>query len=460
MTRGFSLIEILISLTVLTTTLIAISLLTLGAPDVLANAVLHREAGYIAQQGFLKEMARGPEGFLDAASYEGTNNVFSTGVLVETVGDGSAKHVQSRVSWNTIWDIPQTLVMDGYVTDYMNADQYACSPFLRRHAGSEPSLEPFTAFPLPHIASLAANRAHVVVSASSTPGFSDSTLFVFDTKNSTETPLSFDTATSTKIGYGAVAVHGDYVYALSAHACPVGVPCAALDVLLLQDAEIVRVHSLPLPPTRSITYAHGYLFVGLRASSMDPEFQVFSLENPELPVQVGSAEIGSTVNDIVSNGSTVYIATADNSIAGDRAVMAFPLSSFNASMQASMRARPPGAGISQTLALSGEVLYIGRSAPLNSKELYLLSATYLGEELSSWDIDSSVYGIVAQGTHAYVLTKTHLERWNVENPRDISQYSSYTLPQGATGGTVACGGSGLFVAANDSGGGHVLRLGL
>ncbi len=460
MTRGFSLIEILISLTLLTTTLIAISLLVLGAPDVVANAVLHREAGYIAQQGFLKEMARGPEGFIDITSYEGTNNVFNTAVLVETVGDGSARHVQSQVSWNTVWDIPQTLVMDGYVTDYMHADQYACSPFLRRHAVSEPALKPFTTFPLPHIASLAANRAHVVVSASSTAGFSDPALLVFDTKNSTETPLTFDTATSTKIGYGAVAVHGDYIYALSAHTCPVGIPCAALDVLLLQGTEIVRVHSLPLPPTRSITYAHGYLFVGLRASSMDPEFRVFSLENPELPVQVGSAEIGSTVNDIVSNGSTVYVATADNSIAGDRAVMAFPLSSLNSSMQASMRARPPGAGIAQTLALSGEVLYIGRSAPLNSKELYLLSATNLREELSSRDIDSSVYGIVVQGMQAYVLTRTHLEHWDVKNARYIARHSSYTLPQGTTGGTVACGGSGLFVAANDSSGGHVLRLGL
>ena len=460
MTRGFSLIEILISLTVLTTTLIAVSLLVLGAPDVLANAVLHREAGYMAQQGFLKNMARGPEGFLDIATYDGTNNVFNTGVLVETVGDGSVKYVRSRISWNTIWDIPQTLVMDGYVTDYMNADQYACSPFLRRRAGSEPTLEPFTTFPLPHIASLAANRTHVVVSASSTSGFSDPALFVFDTKNSTETPLSFDTATSTKIGYGAVAVHGDYIYALSAHACPIGVPCAALDVLLLQDTGIVRVHSLPLPPTRSITYAHGYLFVGLRALSMNPEFLVFTLENPELPVQVGSAEIGSTVNDIVSNGSTVYIATADNSIAGDRAVMAFPMSSLNASIQASMRARPPGAGISQTLALSGEVLYVGRSAPLNSKELYLLSATNLGEELSSRDIDSSVYGIVVQGMQAYVLTKTHLERWNIENTGDIARHSTYILPQGTTGGAVVCGGSSLFLAANDSSAGHVLRLGL
>lgn len=460
MTRGFSLIEILISLTILTTTLIAISLLALGMPEVLANAVLHREAANIAREGFLKEMARGPEGFSDIASHTDTHGVFSTGVLVESMGDGSAKHIQSQVGWNTAWDIPQTMQIAGYVTDYMNADQYACSPFLRRRAGSDQALEPFTRLPLPPIASLAANRTHVVVSASSTSGFLEPSLFVFDVKNGTETPLSFDTATSTRVGYIAVATHGSYIYALSAHACPVGMPCAALEVLLLQDEEIVRLHSLPLPPARSITLKHGYLFVGLRASSMDSEFRVFSLENPALPMQIGSAEIGSTVNDIVSDGSTVYVATADNSIAGDRAVMAFSLSSVGASMQASMRARPPGAGVAQALALSGRVLYVGRSAPLHSKELYLLSASNLAEEFSSRDVDSSVSGIVVQGMQVYILTRTHLERWDARDSRGITQHSTFTFPQEMIGSALTCGGSGLFVAANDSNGGHLLRLGL
>ncbi|MGK2912589.1 MAG: hypothetical protein ACSLE1_22750, partial [Sphingobium sp.] len=239
----------------------------------------------------------------------------------------------------------------------------------------------------------------------------------------------------------------------------VGQYCASLDIFALAGGKLVRVSGLPLPPARSIAYRDTRLYVGLRSHPSEAELVLFDIADPEHPVRVGSGEVGATVNDIRADDSIAYIATSDNSISGNRALMAYGIASPGENMPVLSRSRQAGAGISQHLALSGTTLYLGRSSPLNSKELYLFDRNDIVHERAARDTDSSVAGILIRGAHALVLTRTRLERWDIGNPNDPEPSAEpLPLPRGMSGSALACSGRSIYIAANDQDGGHLLTL--
>lgn len=460
MMRGFSILEVIIALAIITTTLIAVLLLTTGLQDVSANTRARHEGLLLASSGFLREIARGVGGFtLTRTLKENERDGLLSSVVATELGEGSAKMIESLVSWETRWGISQNTRVFGFVTDYENASDYACSPFLPGD-WTKPKSDAYTGT-LPPLAALSATRTFIVAAASSTVGLLDPSLFIF--KNSKEDSgidliASFDSATSTKTGYVAVTTSSNYIYALSAHTCAQGSACASLDTFSLVDDALSRTHTLSLPPGRSILYKNGRLYVGLRTASLDAEFLVFNIGTSGQPLRIGSSEIGDSVNDMLLIGTTAYVATADNSSSGNKALMVFDTDKPHEGMEPVSRSHRSGAGISQRLIKLGSVLLLGRSSLLNSKELYVFGLPDIEHALSARDTDSSIVGLATSGFNAFVLTRTKLDRLYIEHPREPVLLNSFPLVNGMSGIALACSGRRLVVAENGSLSGHLIIL--
>jgi len=462
MNRGFSLLEILIALSILTTTLIAVGMVTIGIPSVIAHTRMNQEAIQHSSSAFLHELARGKDGFPMIISVANMQDRFEISVHSSLIGNGSAKRIESSALWNTEWGVPRSIRIEGFATDYKNASDYTCSPFLFgkwQSPDTHTFFEPH--FTLPPISALAATRTHVIAGATSTSGFNDPSLFVFRTEPEHQLVrvASFDSATSTKVGYVAVAASSHYIYALSAHSCTAGNRCASLDIFSLNNTTMDRLGTIPIPSARSILYHDGRLYVGLRASGTEAEFRIFDVRNLTYPVEIGSSEIGYSVNDITTDGMIAYLATSDNSASGNKALMAFDVSHPSANMTPLARSRQAGAGISQRVLLSGNTLYLGRSSPLYSKELYLFATDDIVHELSSRDTNSSITGLVIRGFYAFILTRTGLDRWDVSDPKNPVRGPDFlNLPAGTIGSALACSDGILYVAANGQGHGRLIAL--
>gem|GEM_PF-6994908 len=457
MNRGFSILEVLIALSILSTTIIAVTLLTLGMPSMLANARTHAQGTLLASQGFSQEIARGAEGF-SIKNLPGPVIVdqFHTSISKDLFGDGEAAKITSSAFWETEWGQGRASEVKGIITDYMHAKDYACSPFLFGKWESPITQE--VPYSFPQLTSIAASRTRIIAIASSTPGFNDASLFVFNIEAEKTLPAfssSFDIATSSKVGYIAAVLSQDTLYTLSAHTCT-SAECASLDIFSLSTESVMKGKSVSLPPARSITYQDGYLYIGLRGSALSPEFLIYDVSSPLLPIRVGSAEIGDTINDILVRDAKAYIATTDNSVAGNKALMVFDVSNPYEEMTPLARSRQAGAGISQKLTISGEILYLGRSSPLNSKELYSFSTNNIQTSISVHDTDSSIAGIIVRGFELFVLTRTRIDRMNIEDEHNPFADST-PLATGTSGVALACAGARMFVATNDTRG-HLLLL--
>ncbi len=459
MTRGFSLVEVLVAFAIMSTTLITVTFVLLGIPEVLRVARTHQEALAYAERVLSREYARGADGYTRSASTTERHDDIVINLSERYRGDQSSKYLYSVASWPGVGTKSRTLSIEGFVTDYASASHYPCSPLLignweqpLRH-----EVLPETGhFPALH--AVAANRHRVLVAASTTPTINEPSLFLFDT-NETHPVMSasHDRATSTTIGYTAIALSPSNAYAVSSPSCSNASPCASLDVFSFEHG-LTLLASYALPATRSITYHDERLYVGLRSSPEGPEFLILDVEHPTHPVQIGSMEVGASVNDVEVSNGYAYLATADNSILGNRAVILTDSTEPQEGMVFTKTGRPPGAGISQHLSLSGRDLYLGRSSPLYSKELYWFSQGDLAHPLEIGDTEGSIAGLVNHGFQLLALTRNELKRFDTggSTPRELpgiilteeSQYAS----------ALVCGGRSLYVALNSSTGGTLLRL--
>lgn len=463
MNRGFSILELLISLTLLSSTLIAMTYLTFSTPYLVADASASRDAAWFASQRILREMARGPEAYARIGSLPDIQRGGTAADLMHiSAPDGSSTLLRSSAGWTTSWGDPRAVTFEGILMDYLHASEYVCNPTIVgdwRH----PESEPVVALPpdLPRIAALAASRNHIVVAASTTSSADAATLFVLTSAESSvpEQMLgTYDNATTSKGGFVAVALSSDYAYALTVDSPCTGGTCSSLEILSLTGGPISLIASLPLPPARTVTYHAGRLYIGLKNNPTGEEFLIMDVSNPRLPVRIGRAEIGHTVNDVRTDGRSAYLATTDNTTAGGKAVMVFDVSDPASGMTVSTTSRQTGAGIAQRLLLSGTRLLVGRSSPLHSKEFYVYDTTDLKRGLLAYDTESSIVGMATKGFLVFLLTHTYLEILYMDNAHAPQSTGIIRLAPGFSGTSLACVGNRLYMAKNDSAHGTLITL--
>lgn len=457
MMRGFSILEVLVASAIMSSAVLAVTLLVLGVPDVLEHARMRQDAVAVAEGAYLRAQARGAEAFGSIESEHGTERGFAVSLDTQAQSDGGALHITAAAAWS---DGARSTGVRGILTDYAHASSYACSPLLIgewEHPARTGLFPVSGSFPPLH--AVAASRTHVAAAASSTKSLQEPSLFLssVDGDAAPQPMRAYDSATSTKVGYIALALSRAHLFALSAHECSAA-SCASLDVFPLQG-PLVPIASYPIPSARSIAYADSRLYIGLRSLASGPEFLVLDVSDPARPLRIGSMETGSTVNDILIAGTDAYLATADNSIAGNRAVMAVAIAEPSELMRPRASGRPPGAGIAQVLARSGPNLFLGRSAPLNSKELYRFHSGDLVHPYAGTDLSSSVAGLLARGSALLALSRTGLERFDTSDAAGLADLAiDAILAKDEHANALACGGRAAYIAGSTGESGMLLML--
>lgn len=461
MSRGIATLEVLIALAVFAMTLIAISLLTFGTTNVLANTEANRHALSIGSSAILREIARGHIGFDSGTTSNRTDERYTHSLSMDGNEGGMRKRLTSIVSWIDTWRVRQDISLEGYLFDYGHARKDACSPILIGN-WYEPSHQ-IVIDTLPPIAAADSSKELFVVTASTTKSSSDPALFVFGREHSgaiQPNPVTRDPVATTTTGYIDVTTGGEYVYALTAEtSCVSTRPCPRMEVLSVTGSQLALVAIFPLPPARSIEYHDGRVYIGLRSNATEPEFLILDVMNPVAPTRIGSADIGDTVNDIAVHRGMAYVVTTNNSKADAREVMSFDISMPHSGMLPTERMWPGGGGIAQQIAIADGIIYLGRSFLLNSRELYLLGSQTISSVLSSLDTESGIAGLAARGFLLITLTKGQVEYWNIDTPTNPIKLARKTpLPPQTYGSALTCSGNWIYAIANSATKGYVTAI--
>lgn len=453
--HAFSIIELLVSVALITSAITGAILVTSHTPASLLHSSRHLEAITHAQAGISGIFARKSQAF----STEKVPELETHAKINLTNKDfypSGIKLISNTSLWKTIREEEQAVSLHATISDYQNASSYLCSPFLS-NIHNRTKLVPVAH--LPNISSLAGNYA-VLLATSATTTPAAPSVFLYSHKDREVALATTHTRTgTTTVGYIGSTMNTTHAFLISNEACSTRTACASLDVFELTNMRLSQVSSQKIPTPRSIVLSGTYLYIGLRAQPQGPELLIFDVSIPENPHLVGDAEIGSSVNSIAIDRNRIYIATADNSTAGNKSLMTFDGDVKKQGMIPESQATQPGAGMSQKIYLLGSALALGRTALHNSKELYFFDSSNLKDPLHATDTDTNIVDLLMRGVTTLVLTKKDLQQWNAyDYPKRYEQSKPMALPTGVEGVALICAGRNIFVAGNLGSSGTIFSL--
>ncbi|HEV7121357.1 MAG TPA: prepilin-type N-terminal cleavage/methylation domain-containing protein [Candidatus Paceibacterota bacterium] len=477
MKHGFSLIEILIAIAILTSAIVAASVTIHQLPFVVQDAY-----------GDLEEVRSADERMSETeilARSKYAEAIQGRSVVSQKFADGAAGLMQGTLR--------------SLITDPGIAADEPCQPFLsgdwqHPHVAGSYELIPGALLPgavpagLYPVSSLAIAGDTLAIGIANTTRTPDPNVFFFRLSETNGAPAyagSFDAATSSKNGVPALASGNGYVYAangfsgVSTTTC-IGNPgaCAQLQVIDPHSVPPQRISFLQIPtalpahavlasgataPGNAISYHAGYAYLGLGKTAQGQELQIIDVRDPLHPHRVAGAQIGRGVNAIAVNEQDAYVGTDDNDATG-KAVIAFDISdTANPLVESSYRF--PGAGFVRALAVSGTHLFSGRTfAAGNSEEFTLLdrSATTSlsrvgGSDIGTAALRQGAYALLIRDFMAFILADHQLISMNVINPSALAAYAALPLPHG-TATSMACRENTLYIGSVDTDGNGYLSV--
>jgi hypothetical protein len=489
--RGFSTVELLLALMIMSTALTAIVLVTLGVPESLADG---REAEVGASEAsalMSKALILGRNSFSGVTSIASTTSEgYTLSLQVTPSPDGLSEQLLSTAEWTNVRGAIEYFEESGAITNFRNASQNACSSVL---AGNwlHPSV---STFPIAQpISAVSTGTSTLILSVTKSVNKTDPTLLLFDISSSTNPAFlgSLDNATSTRSGIGAVAVNESsaasasstrIIYAANSYGanfstCTAGPLCAQLQIIDASNpANPLVISNFQLSTTtppfatgsgmqsagKSIFYANGFVYFGLQktgstGSANGEEFNIINVQNPYLPVWVGGFSVGRTVNQISVKNGYAYLATDDPT----RELTILDVHDpANITLAGTYDA--PGNstfGFGEAVALASSTIALGRSYIYGVPELVFLNNTPTSTlaVLQSVNINgatgtASIESILIRGSIAFVLTNTALQLWDISDlTRPIPYAPTISLPSSSVvSGTsaLACRNNTLYIASS------------
>jgi hypothetical protein len=500
--RGFSTFELIIALAILSLTLTAVVLVTLGIPNTLADGHEAEIGASIARALLQKEFLLGLASFSEVTSTPLStefisNTAFSSTLSVTTFPDTTTKHVESIVNWVNSRGIQKTVTLSGLITDFATTAKTSCStvlsgdwqhPFVHTFTLSSEELLPKNTFRNTYPGQVVSvSSSTLAIGITDAVESTDPTVFFF-TLASTTNPIyqgSFDNATSTKTGFSSLTLQETILYGANPHTanfstCTQSASCSQLQIFDISNpSNALTLANFQLatnsPPFaqgsdgqaagKSIFYANKYIYLGLQktssltSSSTGDEFNILDVQNPKAPRWIGGYSVGRTINQIFVKDDYAYLATDDPYAeliilnVHDPAHITL-VSTFNLPGNTSF-------GYGKTLSLTHTTLSLGRSYILNEPSFTMLTISstsppsVIGNEpQTATTTPRTITNILLRNFILFVLTNTSLELWSVINPAKPSLYATSVRlpgPKSTTSpGGMACKNNILYVVSSDS----------
>jgi type II secretory pathway pseudopilin PulG len=489
--RAFSLIELLVALALTGMTLTAVAYSLFGIPIAVQNTLFEEGALKHARVLLGETYQTTP-----TPSATTTVGIYDLSRSTEEREDESLQTITAHVLWRDVFKKPISRDLSSIhkigstahgACDSFIADDWSHPVRIRTHVLTPGSALPGT---LPsgkyQVGHIVGTPTTLITTISSTTSSKAPTLMFFRAQG-TSPDLTyiggFDNASTSRIGFSAIAVNNDYVYvgngfgSKSTDTCSDGVSCAQLHVFSgIRDGVLSRGKSISLSTTSlpfaitsagdsasvtSITYYKEYVYVGLEKTSGGYEFIIFDVHDPSSPTWIGGIPVGRTVEGVTVRGTTAYISTDDPSAELLIVDVTDPQHPRKVGLYDAPGATGFGYGITSTVRNS--LLRLGRSYSPNGSELQLIDVGNPARVSAIQNIDigtakdpQSIRSMVVMDTLLFTLSNHRLDFWNTTEQTQIQTYATpYLFPATSTGVSLTCRNNLLYLARTENGEGVI-----
>jgi hypothetical protein len=491
--KAFSTIEILIAFSIMTTTLVAVVLISYGTPVALNNAELEYTAHTKARALLEKAQVRSDSNFSSVQSFSTTTDgVYDTSLSIESIEDDFVSTLYVHVGWVDVRREHRYLTQTTIATDFLHAGDISCSPFISGDWKHIQLVKTYTVTPGDLLPSGSLSGSYVIgdiismknilaVTMASTTSASSSTLYFFTILDDSVTLLplgnSFDNAPVSKVGFSALTVGSGYLFggngfgSASTQTCNTSHNCAQLQIYDPSSSIGPRyISSLTLSTTsppyaettggitataQSIMYKNGFIYLGLVKTAHGSEFNIIDVRDVENPRWIGGYNVGRGVNEIVIRGTRAYLGTDDPlrellilDISDPLHIL--PIGSFNAQ-------GATGFGLGNSLIVKGPHTYLGRTYVANAPEFITLDTSSSTNILQKGSFDlgtfirpQSIRGSIHKDFLTFLLVDSGLQILDMKNIVSPTLYSSYSaLPASSKAYAFACKQNTFYVGSYD-----------
>jgi len=467
--KSFSLIELMIALWVMTMTTVFVAQASLTLPMAVQDAARTADALRLAR-------------FEISTATASSTDIYSGTLSVERGEDVSRLNMRASVSWKSLFGTPRTLSF--FTVKSVPGIDSVCDPFVSGD-WSHPIFE--SSVPVPGIiAALTSTHTILIVALSSAHSANDATL-LFYSVHGTSSPVlvsEFDNASTSRTGFSSVARDDDILFAGSAFAsdstatCKDGISCAQIqvyDTKAPNGPELAGAFSFATSSTpyavaaggtpaavRSLTYSGGFLYAGLHKTVSGDEFNILDAHNPANLAWVSGIRVGRTVNNIQIRDRYAFVSTDDPA----RELLIVDIHDpTHPRVAGTWDARGSTSfGYGATSTVHNGIIRFGRSYTNNGSEFQLLDAQDPShiQLLEEADIGTardpeSVRALLTQDWLTFALLTHRLLLWNTGTSGTLAPFaaSSYELPTGSVGISLACRDNQLYIARNTATGGII-----
>lgn len=304
--RGQSILETLIALSVLLLGLSAIIIVAFQNQSGVVYTQLNSKATYLAKIMLEETRAAAENNFSAITSSSSTENIFLKEIVVQNISDNK-KQVTSRVSWTTDPLRPQNVELVTIITNWkIVAGDDGTGP------GSSPSgnwanpktLGTTDLGPGNEGTDIDIKNLVIFMTAKASAAAKDD-FFSIDVSNpNSPTKLA---SINTGAGLESISIRGNYAYVAGKGTSQLQV----IDVSNPSNPTLVANKSMQgvSEDGKSVFALDEIVLIGSLQSSGN-ELQIFSISNPLNPTFINSIEIGSDVNDIYVDNGRAYVASS------------------------------------------------------------------------------------------------------------------------------------------------------
>lgn len=438
---GQSTLELIIALAIIAMTMSAIIALFFGGQSLLVDTRNAHEGGYRARQALEEARSLARTDFSALQSTSTTIDGYTIETIVEPIGV-TIKKVTSRTSWQTDPIRVQTLELVAYLTDWRNVlppidpDDSGGGGLLGDWKNPQTLLS-ITITPGGNQATdvdVIGSYAYVT-SEHSSSGSSD--FWIIDVSSPTTTkPNRVMSSLNTGPGLQAIDATAGHAFVANLDTTRqlqiinIANPAAPF---LIASSTMPGV-SGPNAKGVSVFYAPPYVLVGL-GQATGPELHVVDvgiLGTFSNPVHVGSLEIGSAVNKIITSQdkTKAYLATSDQN--EELKIISLVNPSAPQKVEGFNMA---GTSPANTIYHMNDVLYVGRSSPASTLSAFQISGNTLSF-MGDLNMGGAVNDIAIRDCLAFSGTNNSNKEFQISyiaNPSAITDWSSFNFPQVQTG---------------------------
>jgi len=459
---GSSILEILIAITVLSLGIGAVLLLSTANQDLKIDSLTNSEALSKAEGMLETARALSRQDFNSvSATAPANDDIYTKSIDVIDI-DAFTKQVTSNVAWSASASRPVQISLTTRLTDQQGAiGGDTCNPILSGDWTKPQDWKDgygYADIVSPNGASGLDAFNKKIYLTSDIGNKND--FYIIDVSNPKPAGLNLPILGSLKTTYGLtdVRVAGKYAYVAADSAQYQLLVIDISDPLNLNPSKIVKKLDLTAPGDtaygNTLYYSKRKIYLGLTKSS-GAEFHIIDVSDPLNPIDEGSFETNTAVNQIIVKDGLAYLATPSSSQVWILDV-SDPTNPHQTDPIKQTFSNPPGWSnwSGQSLALSGNTLYFGRiyNIGANSTDLFILDSTDLTEPPAGTLVQTKQDGVSRMVIRNNLLFMSNsapndgFQIWDVSNPASLNRYDTapINIQQTSTAG-MDCDGNLIYI---------------